>query len=208
MQRSWTNLVLAGVAVVSLLMSSTDAEAGKKRRCCQPVASCCQPVTTCCQPVTTCCQPAPTCCQPATSAASSYEEASPVPTPPTLYERLGGAAAIKAVVDEFVGLAAADEKVNFFRKGTDKEWKPGEGDVDKLKMHLVNLIGQLTGGPEKYTGRDMKSSHAGMKITGAEFDALAADLIAALDKFKVPQAEKDELIKIVASTKADIVEVP
>ena len=46
-----------------------------------------------------------------------------------------------------------------------------------------------------------------MKITNAEFDALAGDLIATLKKFNVPQAEIDELIKIVASTRSDIVEV-
>ena len=45
-----------------------------------------------------------------------------------------------------------------------------------------------------------------MMITAAEFDALAGDLAASLDKFKVPQREKDELLKIVGSTKADIVE--
>jgi hemoglobin len=63
-----------------------------------------------------------------------------------------------------------------------------------------------TGGPNKYEGRAMKPTHAGMGITEAEFRALAGDLIASLDKFKVPQKEKDELITIVASTKKDIVE--
>ena len=53
----------------------------------------------------------------------------------------------------------------------------------------------------------MKSSHAGMKITNAEFDALAGDLIASLKKFNVPQAEIDELVGIVATTRGDIVEV-
>lgn len=134
----------------------------------------------------------------------------PAPMPPetTLYDRLGGEKAITAVVDEFIALVAADEKVNFFRKGTDKEWKPGEGDVKRFKAYLVNLFGQLTGGPQEYTGRDLHSAHAGMRITTAEFNALAGDLIAALDKFSVPQAEKDELIKIVASTAGDIIELP
>ncbi len=228
MQRLWFNLVLAGLAAGSLIVSATNAEAGRKRRgCCEPVSSCCQPMmhchaamhcqpaTTCCQPAPSCCAPAPTCCAPApsccapaTAAATPAYEAAAVPAPPTLYDRLGGEAAITAVIDEFVALAAADEKVNFFRVGTDKEWKPSDADVAKLKTHLINLVGQLTGGPQKYTGRDMKSSHAGMKITTAEFNALAGDLIAALDKFKVPQAEKDELIKIVASTAGDIIEVP
>ena len=61
------------------------------------------------------------------------------------------------------------------------------------------------GGPQKYTGRSMKNVHAGMGITNAEFDALAGDLKASLDKFKVPTQEQQELLAIVGSTRADIV---
>ena len=109
----------------------------------------------------------------------------PPPTPKSLYERLGGEGAIKAVVDEFVGRAAGNPKVNFTRKGTDREWEATPANVLALKNGLVNLIGQLTGGPQKYTGKDMKTVHTGMKITDAEFNALAGDLVGALDKFKV-----------------------
>jgi hemoglobin len=125
----------------------------------------------------------------------------------SLYERLGGEAAIKAVVDDFVGRAAGNPKVNFTRKGTDKQWDATPENVARLKMHLVDLIGMGTGGPQKYTGRSMKESHTGMKITAEEFGALAADLKATLDKFKVPMKEQMELLKFVGSTQADIVEV-
>jgi truncated hemoglobin YjbI len=128
------------------------------------------------------------------------------PATKSLYDRLGGQKAITAVIDDFVSRAATDEKVNFFRKGTDREWKPSDKEVAMLKTHLVNLVGMLTGGPQKYTGRDMKSSHAGMKITDAEFDALAGDLKASLDHFKVPMTEQQELLTIVGSTRGDIVE--
>jgi hemoglobin len=124
----------------------------------------------------------------------------------TLYERLGGEAAIKAVIDDFVARAAANPKVNFTRKGTTAEWKPTPAGIDHLKKMLVDLVGSVTGGPQKYTGRNMKDVHKGMKITQAEFDALASDLKATLDKFKVPAKEQDELLKIVASTAPDIVE--
>ncbi len=172
--------------------------------------SCCpQPVCaapTCCQPV------AITCCSiNCTSIAPAPMTAPSVPAPPmekvaSLYERLGGEAAVKAVVDDFVGRAAGNPKVNFTRKGI-KEWEASEANVAKLKTNLVNLIGALTGGPQKYTGKDMKSLHAGMKITTAEFGALAGDLKATLDKFKVPAKEQAELMKIVGSTQGDIVEV-
>ncbi len=120
----------------------------------------------------------------------------------SLYERLGGEPAIIAVVEDFVGRAAADPKVNFFRDGKYKGV-----DVARLKRLLVAFIGQATGGPQKYTGRDMKETHKGMKIDHWEFEALSADLAASLDKFKVLAKEKKELLAIVGTTRKDIVEV-
>ncbi|HEX3151440.1 MAG TPA: group 1 truncated hemoglobin [Gemmataceae bacterium] len=131
---------------------------------------------------------------------------SDAPKEKSLYERLGGEAAIKAVVDDFVARAAGNPKVNFTRKGTDKEWKPTPENVEHVKKGLVDLVGMVTGGPQKYTGGSMKDVHKGMKITQDEFNALAADLKATLDKFKVPAKEQDELMKIVGSTAGDIVE--
>jgi hemoglobin len=124
----------------------------------------------------------------------------------TLYERLGGENAIRAVVDDFVARAAADPKVNFTRKGTPAEWKPTPENLDRLKKMLVDLIGMSTGGPQTYKGKNLKESHRDMKITQAEFDAAAADLKASLEKFNVPAKERDELLAIVNSTSKDIVE--
>ena len=124
----------------------------------------------------------------------------------TLYERLGGEGAISAVVDDFVARAAADTRnVNFTRQGHPNQWDPSPANVAKLKRRLVEFIGMATGGPQKYTGRDMVTSHTGMNITESEFNALAGHLKASLDKFKVPQKEQDELIAIVATTKDQIV---
>lgn len=125
----------------------------------------------------------------------------------SLYERLGGEGAIKAVVDDFVGRAASDPKVNFTRKGTGHEWEATAENVDHLKKMLVQFICMATGGPQKYEGRSMKSAHKGMKISSAEFDALAGDLKASLMKFNVPEKEMNELLTIAASTKKDIAEM-
>jgi hemoglobin len=130
----------------------------------------------------------------------------PVTTAESLYNRLGGAKAIAAVVDDFVARAASNPKVNFTRKGTSMEWEASPENVAVLKKHLIQLITKVTGGAQKYEGRDMKAAHAGMKITDAEFDAIAGDLKATLDKFKVPMKEQQELLKIVGSTRGDIVE--
>lgn len=122
-----------------------------------------------------------------------------------LWDRLGGEPAVRAVVDDFVGRAVKDDKVNFFRKGTPKEWKPTDAQVATFKQRLVEFISMASGGPLKYKGRDMATAHEGMQITSAEFDALAADLAASLDHFKVPAKEKNELLTAVAGTKGQIV---
>ncbi len=121
-----------------------------------------------------------------------------------LWERLGGEKAVRAVIHDFVLAAAPDPKVDFFRGG---KFPLDAKGVEKLEQYLVELVSATTGGPLKYTGRDMKSSHKGMKITEAEFTALAGHLVATLKKYKVPQAEIDELVGIVAGTAKDIVEV-
>ncbi|MDX2197407.1 MAG: group 1 truncated hemoglobin [Phycisphaerae bacterium] len=127
----------------------------------------------------------------------------------SLYERLGGEAAIKAVVDDFVARISENPKVNITRKGSGRtEWQATPANVDRVKKLLVEQICSATGGPQKYSGRDMKTVHAGMNISDAEFDAAGADLKATLDKFKVPAAEQDELMKIIVGTRGDIVERP
>ena len=119
----------------------------------------------------------------------------------TLYERLGGKKAITAVVDEFVGRVAMDARINHYFAQTAAD----PARLKTFKMNLVDQICQATGGPCKYTGKDMKSAHAGMGITSADFNALVEDLSGALDKFKVQDKEKNELLGALAPMKSDIV---
>jgi hemoglobin len=128
------------------------------------------------------------------------------PMQKSLYDRLGGKPAITAVVDDFVGRAASDPKVNFTRKGVPgAEWQATPENVAHLKMQLVDFISMATGGPNNYKGKSMKESHKNMQITDAEFSAIAADLKASLDKLNVPAKEQGELMAIVGGTKKDIV---
>jgi len=117
----------------------------------------------------------------------------------TLYDRLGGKPAITAVVDDFVGRVAADNRIN---------GKFTNADLPRLKTMLVDQICQASGGPCTYAGRDMKTAHAGMGISSAEFEALVRDLVATLNKFKVPEQEKNELLAALGPMKNDIVERP
>jgi len=123
----------------------------------------------------------------------------------TLYERLGGEPAIRAVVDDFVANAAPDPAVNFTRKGHPNEWQATDANVAKLKKHLVQFFSKVTGGPQTYEGRDMVTVHTGMGITNEEFNAIAGDLKKALDKNNVPSNLQDELMAVVETTRAQIV---
>jgi len=81
-------------------------------------------------------------------------------------------------------------------------------DIWKLKCHLVDQICMVTGGPYTYSGRDMKTTHAGMKISDGDFGALVKDLVKALDIFKVPAQAKGELLGLLGPMKEGIVEAP
>jgi len=119
----------------------------------------------------------------------------------SLYDRLGGKKAIIAVVDEFVGRVAADTRINKYFMAAASDPKR----LEAFKMKLVDQICEASGGPCKYKGMDMKAAHAGMGITAADFDALVEDLIAALDKFKVGAAEKQQLLGVLGPMKSDVV---
>jgi len=126
--------------------------------------------------------------------------------PKPLYERLGGNMMISAIVEDFVGRAAADPRVNFTRKETNAQWQPTPENLDKLKAHLTEFLDAAAGGSEEYHGRDMHSVHAGMQITNAQFDAIEADLAKSLAKYDEPAKETSEVMAIVEATRKDIVE--
>mgnify|MGYP006350367689 FL=1 len=117
----------------------------------------------------------------------------------SLYERLGGQGAIQAVVTKFIGNVGADKRINSYFATT---------DLKKLNKLLVEQVCAASGGPCTYSGRDMKTTHKGMKVTTAAFNALVEDLVSALDTFNVPAKEKGELLSVLGPMNKDIVEVP
>jgi hemoglobin len=74
-----------------------------------------------------------------------------------------------------------------------------------LRQNLIDQIGEASGGPQKYMGKDMVTAHKGMMITEVEFNSLAGNLSGALDKFSVPAMEKNELLTVIGSLKPSIV---
>jgi hemoglobin len=132
----------------------------------------------------------------AISACQSMQPMQSMPPQKSLYDRLGGQPAVTAVVDDFVGNVAADNRINGFFART---------DVARLKKNLVDQICHGTGGPCTYTGRDMATAHKGMNITDAQFNALVEDLQKSLNKFKVPAKEQGDLLAVLGPMKPQIV---
>ncbi len=118
----------------------------------------------------------------------------------SLYERVGGYNALAAVVDDFIGRLVSDKQFEKFFTGFSVDSKK------RIRQHILDQFCAATGGPCIYTGRDMKTSHTGLGITNADWDAAAKHLVASLDKFKVPEKEKGEILAFVTSLKKDIVE--
>ena len=118
---------------------------------------------------------------------------------PSLYRQLGGREGIAIVVDDFVANVVGDNRIN----ARFKALQPAQ--VLKLKSHLADQICDASGGPCAYLGRDMKTTHKGMGITEAEWTATVEALVKALDKYKVGEREKNELLAALGPMKADIV---
>ncbi len=118
----------------------------------------------------------------------------------SLYERLGGYDAIAAVASNLLPRLQSDPRLARF-------WQHrGDDGVAREKQLLIDFLCSSAGGPLLYAGRDMKTSHRGMRITEGDWSAFLGHLNATLDAFQVPRAERDQVVAFVQSTKADIVE--
>lgn len=130
------------------------------------------------------------------AASLSLAACASQPPKASLYDRLGGLPAIKAVVEKTIDSAAADPRTSRTFKGI---------KLTGVKESVVAQICEATGGPCKYEGPSMAKVHEGLDITSAEFDAFAGQLVAVLDGFKVGAAEKNELLQLLGPMKHDIV---
>jgi hemoglobin len=118
----------------------------------------------------------------------------------SLYQRLGGYDAIAVVTDEFIGRLATDEQEKRFFIGFSNDSKM------RIRQLVVDLICKSTGGPCFYTGRDMKTAHAGAGITKADWDRTLKIFGEVLNKFKVPEKEQQELAALLGPLEKDIVD--
>jgi hemoglobin len=131
-----------------------------------------------------------------TASAASLAHATFYPQK-SLYQRLGGKPAITAVVNDFVGNVARDNRINKFFAKT---------DIPRLKRLLVQQICAGSGGPCQYQGRSMRAAHRGLGVRNQDFDALVEDLVKSLNKFNVPPREQQELLGLLGPMRKDIVQ--
>jgi hemoglobin len=118
----------------------------------------------------------------------------------SLYERLGGYDAIFAVTNDLLDRMEKDPQLGRF-------WQHrSEDGVKRERQLIVDFLCASSGGPLYYKGRDMKLSHKGMRISESDWTIFLNHADATLKAFNVPQAEYDEVVAFVQSTKADIVE--
>ncbi len=118
------------------------------------------------------------------------------PPEPTLYQRLGGKAVMTRVIEETIERMVADPTVNQSFDGV---------NLEKLDAKIVEQVCALAGGGCVYGGEDMKAAHDGMNIGQREFYALVEALRTALDANGVGEREKNELLRLLAPMKRDVV---
>jgi hemoglobin len=120
----------------------------------------------------------------------------------SLYERLGGVYAIAAVVNDLIDRIMDDPRLNANPKVNEAHHRVTRAG---FKYLVTEQVCEASGGPQRYTGKSMYDSHAHLDITEQEWQAFLDDLRQTLDKFKVPDTERIELLAIVDSIKKDIV---
>ena len=114
----------------------------------------------------------------------------------SIYDRIGGAAAVDAAVDIFYRKVLADERISSFFDDV---------DMDRQRAKQKAFLTFAFGGPNAYSGQDMRSAHAKMKLTEQHFDAVMENLGATLTELGVPAELIGEAAAIALSVKGDIV---
>ncbi len=115
---------------------------------------------------------------------------------PSLWQRLGGTGALEIVVDEFYRRVLADPLLAPFFEDT---------DMETLRAHQISFLSSALGGPEQYTGEDLRSAHEDLKLEAAHFVAVAGHLRRALEAVDVGVEEAADVMAIIAGLKGEIV---
>jgi len=116
----------------------------------------------------------------------------------SVFEKIGGEAAVNAAVDIFYRKVLADDRISEFFDTVDMEAQHA-----KQKAFLTMAFG----GPNNYSGKDMREAHKHMNLTEVHFNAVAENLVDTLKELQVPQEYIDEIVGIALSVKDDVLNV-
>jgi truncated hemoglobin YjbI len=109
---------------------------------------------------------------------------------PTLYERMGSWDGVDKIVGDTIALHLENDDIAHFF---------ADVDVEKLQSHVTAFFAAGTGGPNKYEGRDMVTTHTGMNMSDADFDAAVSDVLKAVRKNVEEEAVAEEVNAILQS---------
>jgi hemoglobin len=119
-----------------------------------------------------------------------------------LFERLGGSAGIERIVDEVASRHLDNPVIRArflpFLEQPDK--------LNELKRHLARFLELGSGGPPRYSGRDMKSAHRGMNISAAEYMAALDDIVASLTSVGIDEQTRSDVLALAWSLKGEIMQ--
>lgn len=119
----------------------------------------------------------------------------------SLYERLGGIDGITAIVDEVVEAHMTNPAV----KARFLPLKDNPKHFGDVRQHLINFFAAGSGGPEQYTGKDMQTAHRGMNISKGEYMSVIDDILLALDKRKIDEQSRKDVLAILFSLKDQMI---
>lgn len=112
-----------------------------------------------------------------------------------LYERIGGEPAVDAAVDLFYRKVLSDDRISHFFDTV---------DMDRQRAKQKAFLTFAFGGPNSYSGLDMRKAHSHLKLTEADFNAVMENLGATLKELNVPDADIAEAAAIATSVKNDV----
>ena len=114
----------------------------------------------------------------------------------TLYDRIGGMPVLQAITDSFIERFSDDTRVApTFAKS----------DIKRFRKFFAEQLCDVSGGPCKYSGRDMKTTHDGLHLTESQFNAIVEDLEDAMNRQRIAIELQNELIAKLAPMRKDII---
>ena len=114
----------------------------------------------------------------------------------SIYESIGGSAAVPAVVDDFYERVLGDPRLAPYFAGT---------DVERVKTHQRAFIAAAIGGPDAYRGRAVAAAHAGLDISDADFDLVVTHLVTSLQSLGVAAETISAIGGLLSPLRPDIV---